>query len=240
MVPQMNAQARPASVRHTPQPYQTGRSVVMAPHGIVATSQPLAAQTGLDIPRKGGNAIDAAIATNAAIGLTEPMSCGIGGDLFAIVWDAKTQKLYGINASGRSPYRATRALYAEKGMKEIPLHGVYSWSVPGCVSGWEELHKKFGKLPMTDILQPSIDYAEKGFPVSENIGRGWAGAAKTIGKYPETAQVYLPGGKGPRPGEIFKNPALARSYREIAAGGANAYYKGRIAKEIVAYSDRNG
>jgi gamma-glutamyltranspeptidase/glutathione hydrolase len=239
MVSPMKAQDRPASVRHTPQPYQTGRSIIMAPNGIVATSQPLAAQTGLDILRKGGNAIDAAIATNAAIGLTEPMSCGIGGDLFAIVWDAKSQMLYGLNASGRSPYRATRALYAEKGIKVIPMHGVYSWSVPGCVSGWEELHRKFGKLAMNDILQPSIDYAEKGFPVSENIGRSWMGSAKAIGKYPETAKVYLPGGKAPRPGDVFKNPALARAYREIGAGGANAYYKGRIAKELVAYSDRN-
>jgi gamma-glutamyltranspeptidase/glutathione hydrolase len=239
MASQIFAQDRPAGVRHTPQPYQTGRSVIMAPHGMVATSQPLAAQTGLEILRRGGSAVDAAIATNAAIGLTEPMSCGIGGDLFAIVWDAKSQKLYGLNASGRSPYRATRAFFAEKKMKEIPLHGVYSWSVPGCVSGWEELHKKFGRLPMADILQPSIDYAEQGFPVSESIGRSWQGSAKNLGKYPESAKVYMPGGKAPKPGDLFKNPALARVYRDISAGGAAAYYKGRAAKEIVAYSDRN-
>src|SRR5207253_699167 len=117
MVVPMNAQDRPAGVRHTPQPYQTGRSVVMAPHGIVATSQPLAAQVGLDILRKGGNAVDAAIAANSAIGLMQPMSCGIGGDLYAIVWDAKTQKLYGLNASGRSPYGTSRDLFKKKGLK---------------------------------------------------------------------------------------------------------------------------
>src|SRR5204863_1224304 len=122
----------------------------VARHGMVATSEPLAVETGLAVLRDGGNAIDAAVSAGAMIGLTEPMSCGVGGDLFAIVWDAKSQKLYGINASGRSPYKATRALYAEKGIKEIPMHGVFSWSVPGCVSGWDELHKKFGKLPMAD------------------------------------------------------------------------------------------
>src|SRR5580658_6274497 len=155
--------------RNTPTAYRTGRSVVIAPHGMVATSQPLAAQVGLDILKRGGNAVDAAIAANAAIGLMEPMSCGVGGDLFAIVWDAKSKKLYGLNASGRSPYKATRALFAEKGLKEIPEHGPLSWSVPGCVSGWEELHKKFGTLPMPDLLLPATQYAEQGFPVSEQI-----------------------------------------------------------------------
>src|SRR5262245_57749735 len=135
---------RPAGVRLTPQPYQTGRSVVMAPHGMVATSHPLAAQIGLDVLRKGGNAVDAAIAVNAALGLMEPMSCGIGGDLFAIVWDSKTKKLHGLNASGRSPARATRSYFAALHLKEIPERGPLSWSVPGCVDGWEELRKRFG------------------------------------------------------------------------------------------------
>ncbi|MFO0965613.1 MAG: gamma-glutamyltransferase [Gemmataceae bacterium] len=234
------AQSRPAPVRHAPQPYQTGRSVTIAPHGMVATSQPLAAQVGLDVLRKGGNAIDAAIATNAAIGLMEPMSCGVGGDLFAIVWDAKTKKLYGLNASGRSPYKATRDLFAAKGLKEIPLYGPLTWSVPGCVSGWEELHKKFGKMKLADILAPTIDYAENGFPVSEVIADGWRGAEKNIKKIPSTAWTYLPHGKAPRAGEVFTNPGLAKVYREIASGGAPAFYKGRIAKEIVAYSDKEG
>src|SRR5438445_4344111 len=135
-----------AGERNPPTPYRVGRSVVMAPHGMVATSHPLAAQVGLDILKKGGNAVDAAIATNAAIGLMEPMSCGIGGDLYAIVWDAKTKKLYGLNASGRAPYKASRAYFAEKGLKEIPGSGPLSWSVPGCVDGWEELRQCFGTM----------------------------------------------------------------------------------------------
>src|SRR6266852_5130741 len=136
-----------------------GRSVVIAPHGMVATSHPLAAQAGLEILRQGGNAVDAAIATNAAIGLMEPMSCGIGGDLYAIVWDAKTQKLYGLNASGRSPYRATREFFAEKGLKEIPNGGPLSWSVPGCVDGWDQLQRRFGTMPLGQLLEPTIRYA---------------------------------------------------------------------------------
>src|SRR5271168_2773101 len=137
-----------AELRNTPAPFRVGRSVVMAPHGMVATSHPLAAQVGLDVLKHGGNAIDAAIATNAAIGLMEPMSCGVGGDLYAIVWDAKTKKLYGLNASGRSPYKATRAYFADKGLQDIPTTGPLSWSVPGCVDGWAELHKKFGSLSL--------------------------------------------------------------------------------------------
>src|SRR5262249_50760474 len=128
-----------------------GRSVVIAPHGMVATSHPLAAQIGLDILKRGGNAVDAAIATNAALGLMEPMSCGVGGDLFAIVWDAKTQKLYGLNASGRSPYAATREFFKSKGLRDIPTSGPLSWSVPGCVDGWAELNKRFGYLKLHDI-----------------------------------------------------------------------------------------
>src|SRR6266852_4180197 len=136
-----------------------GRSVVIAPHGMVATSHPLAAQIGLDILKRGGNAIDAAIATNAALGLMEPMSCGVGGDLFAIVWDAKSQKLYGLNASGRSPYAANREYFAKHGLKQIPEKGPLSWSVPGCVDGWDELRKKFGTKNFAELLEPAIRYA---------------------------------------------------------------------------------
>src|SRR5208282_5982814 len=135
-----------AADRHPPSPNHTGRSVVLGTQGMVATSHPLAAQVGLEILKKGGNAIDAAIATNAALGLMEPMSCGIGGDLYAIVWDAKTKKLYGLNASGRSPYKATRDFFAGKGLKEIPTTGPLSWSVPGCVDGWDALRKRFGTM----------------------------------------------------------------------------------------------
>jgi gamma-glutamyltranspeptidase/glutathione hydrolase len=229
-----------AAERHMPAPYRTGRSVVMAPNGMVATSQPLAAQVGLDILRKGGNAVDAAIATNAALGLVEPMMCGIGGDLFAIVWDAKTRKLYGLNASGRSPYKATRALFAEKGLTQIPDTGPLSWSVPGCVDGWETLRQRFGSLPLEQLLEPSIQYAEKGFPVSEVIAGSWQAGSALFPQGSEAARTYLPDGRAPRPGEVFRNPALARTYREIAKGGRDAFYKGRIAKEIVAFSEKNG
>ena len=146
-----------------------GRSVVIAPQGMVATSHPLAAQIGIDVLKQGGNAIDAAIAVNAALGVLEPMSCGVGGDLFAIVWDAKTQRLYGLNASGRSPLKSSRQYFADKGLTDIPESGPLSWSVPGCVDGWMELNKKFGKLPLAKILAPSAEYAEKGAPVPEVI-----------------------------------------------------------------------
>jgi gamma-glutamyltranspeptidase/glutathione hydrolase len=231
---------RPPGVRLTPAPYQAGRSVVMAPHAMVATSHPLAAQVGLDVLRRGGNAVDAAIAVNAALGLVEPMSCGVGGDLFALVWDNKTKKLYGLNASGRSPYKASRALFAAKKLKEIPETGPLSWSVPGCVDGWAELHRRFGTLSLADLLAPSIAYAEEGFPVSEVIGTRWVQSEPKLRKHPDAARTYLPGGKAPRPGEVFKNPGLARTYRDIAAGGRDAFYKGRIATEIVAFSDKAG
>jgi gamma-glutamyltranspeptidase / glutathione hydrolase len=225
--------------RHPPAPYRSGRSVVMAPHGMVATSQPLAAQVGLDVLRKGGNAVDAAIATNAALGLVEPMMCGIGGDLYALVWDAKSQKLYGLNASGRSPYQATRQFFADKGLNEIPDTGPLSWSVPGCVDGWDELRRRFGTMSFEQLLEPSIRYAEEGFPVTEVIAGQWQ-AAEALRSYPDTAKTYLSDGKAPRAGDVFKNPFLARSYREIAKNGRDAFYKGRIAREIVDFTEKNG
>jgi gamma-glutamyltranspeptidase/glutathione hydrolase len=229
-----------AQQRLTLQAFRAGRSVVMAPHGMVATSQPLAAQVGLDILRRGGNAVDAAVATDAALGLMEPMSCGIGGDLYALVWDAREMKLYGLNASGRSPYAATRALFAEKGLKEIPTTGPLSWSVPGCVDGWDQLRKRFGSMGFNQLLDPSIRYAEEGFPVSEIIALGWQGSRTALARYPDTAKTYFPGGRGPQPGDVFKNPYLARSYREIAEHGRDGFYRGRIAREIVAFSEKNG
>ncbi len=229
-----------AGERNTPTAFRSGRSVTMAPHGMVATSQPLAAQVGLEVLQKGGNAIDAAIATDAAMGLMEPMSCGIGGDLYAIVWDAKTQKLYGLNASGRSPYRATRAYFAEKGLKEIPTAGPLSWSVPGCVDGWEELRKRFGTRTLAELLEPSIRYADEGFPVSEVIAGYWRAGERTLQRHPDAARTYLLDGHAPHAGDVFKNPNLARSYREIAQKGRDGFYKGRIAEEIVAFSDKNG
>lgn len=216
------------------------RSVVMGTTGMVATSHPLAAQIGLDVLKKGGNAVDAAIATNAALGLMEPMSCGIGGDLYAIVWDAKTKKLYGLNASGRSPYQANRGLFARKGLKEIPATGPLSWSVPGCVDGWEELRKRFGTMPLADLLEPSARYADEGFPVTEVIAGSWRGAGSTLRRYPDSAKTYLIDDEAPRAGQVFKNPNLAKTYREIGKNGRDAFYKGRIAREIVAFSEKQG
>jgi gamma-glutamyltranspeptidase/glutathione hydrolase len=207
---------------------------------MVATSHPLAVQVGLEVLKDGGNAIDAAIAVNAALGLMEPMSCGLGGDLYALVWDAKTKKLYGLNASGRSPYRATRALFADKGLKEIPATGPLSWSVPGCVDGWEELRKRFGTRSFAQLLGPTIRYADEGFPVTEVIAGYWHGAEATLRRHRDAARTYLSDGHAPRPGDVFKNPALARSYREIARNGRDGFYNGRIAQEIVAFSEKEG
>ena len=229
-----------AGDRNVLTPFHAGRSVVMAPHGMVATSHPLAAQVGLDVLKQGGNAIDAAIATDAAMGLMEPMSCGIGGDLYAIVWDAKTKKLYGLNASGRSPYKATREYFAERGLKEIPATGPLSWSVPGCVDGWDQLLKRFGTMTLDKLLEPSIRYAEDGFPVPEVIAGYWRGAEGRKNIHPDAAKTYLPNGKAPRAGDIFKNQYLARSYTEIARGGRDAFYNGPVAEQIVAFSDKNG
>ena len=159
---------RPAKMRHQ------SRSVVIASHGMVATSQPLAAQVGLDILRAGGTAADAAIATCAMMGLVEPMDAGIGGDLFAIYWDHKTQKLYGLNASGRSPYALNRDVFRSRGMAEIPEEGVLSWSVPGCVDGWDQLRQRFGTMTFKQLLAPTIQYADEGFPVTEVIAGLWA------------------------------------------------------------------
>lgn len=239
-VPLAISQDRPVPTRHSPQPYHSGRSVVMAKHGMVATSHSLATQIGLDVLRRGGSAVDAAIAADAALGLMEPMSCGVGGDLFAIVWDNKTKKLYGLNASGRSPYQATRELFQEKKLKEIPEHGPLSWSVPGCVSGWGELHRKFGALPLGDILASTIAYAEEGFPVTEVIADSWAKSKAKLSKVPESAALYLPGGKAPKAGDVFKNPDLARVYQSIARDGPQVFYEGWIAKKIVDYSHKVG
>jgi len=216
------------------------RSEIVAQHGIAATSQPLATQVALDILKVGGNAIDAAIAANAMQGLTEPASCGIGGDLFAIVWDAKGKKLHGINASGRSPKSLTLEHFRKLKLKQIPTHGPLPVSVPGCVDGWFELHKKFGKLPMKQILQPAIDYGEKGFPLTEIIAAGMAGSVKSHGKFPGWTDVYTPDGRVPFKGMVFKNPALASTYRKIGKGGRDVFYRGVVAKEIARFIREQG
>ena len=229
--------AMPAA-RPTAVPGKAGRSVTVAPNGIVATSHPLAAQVGLDVLKNGGNAVDAAIATSAAMGLMEPMSCGIGGDLFAIVWDAKTQKLHGLNANGRAPAKASVAYFKNKGLDEIPTTGPLSWSVPGCVDGWDELRRKFGTKSFRDLLAPSIRYAEDGVPVPEVIAGYWKGAETAADD--DFKSVYLIDGKAPRMGELFKNPALAKTYRQIALGGRDAFYAGKIAESLVAFSEKKG
>jgi len=208
------------------------RSEVIAQHGMACTSQPLATQVALDILKKGGNAVDAAIAANAVLGLVEPTGSGIGGDLFAIIWDGKTKKLYGLNASGRSPKSLTLDYFKEKGYEKIPSYGPLPVSVPGCVDGWFEMFKKFGSLPMSEILQPVIDYARNGFPVTELIASYWRGGARSLSRYPNIAEIYMPNGKAPQKGEIFKNPYLANTLEKIAKGGRDVFYKGEIAKTI--------
>src|SRR5688500_6846110 len=220
------------------------RSEVIATHGMAATSHPLVSQVALDILKRGGRAVDAAIAANATIGLMEPTGNGIGGDLFAIVWDAKTGKLHGLNASGRSPQSLTLARLREElrklNSKTIPPRGPLPVSVPGTVDGWFELHGRFGKLPMKELLQPAIDYARNGFPVTEVIAEGWARNAQLLKQYPNFAATFMPGGRAPAKGEVFRNPLLANTLTAIAEGGRDAFYKGDIARRIEKYLRANG
>ncbi len=216
------------------------RSEVIAQNGMAATSHPLATQVALDILKKGGNAIDAAIAANACLGLMEPVSNGIGGDLFAIVWDAKAKKLHGLNGSGRSPKSLTLDYFLENGYKDIPAYGPLPVSVPGCVDGWFELHEKLGQLSMQEILQPTIDYARNGFPMAELIAYYLEGSAPRYEKYPGFKEVFMPNGKTPKKGEIFKNPYLANTLEIIATKGRDAFYKGDIARTIAKYMKDQG
>jgi gamma-glutamyltranspeptidase/glutathione hydrolase len=217
-------------------PRQKTRSAVMARHGMAATSQPLATAAAIRVLQKGGNAVDAAIAANAVLGVVEPMSCGLGGDLFAIVWDARAKKLFGLNASGRSPTAATIGLFRDRGLREIPVHGPLSWSVPGCVDGWDELRRKFGTRSWAELLEPAIAYALDGFPVSEIIAGDWKAAEAALLAIPTSSACFLPGQSAPPAGAIFRNPTLARSLRLIAEGGRDAFYRGSIAEAIVSYS----
>jgi gamma-glutamyltranspeptidase/glutathione hydrolase len=216
------------------------RSEVLAAGGIVCAAQPLAAQIGIDILKKGGNAIDAAIAVNAALGLMEPVSSGIGGDLFAIVWDSKTKKLYGLNASGRAPLLLNIEEVKNKGFSEIPYNGVLPQTVPGCVDGWFELHKRFGKIDMKEILAPAIHYAREGFPVTEIIAHYWKIGGERLKDEPNFAKTYLPGGEAPRKGEIFRNPDLAHTYSLLAKKGRDVFYRGEIAETIDTFEKRIG
>ncbi len=218
----------------------TTRSEIIAQNGMAATSQPLATQVALDILKKGGNAIDAAIAANAMLGLVEPTGSGVGGDLFAIIWVADKQKLYGLNASGRSPRSLKLEYFKDNGYETIPAYGPLPVSVPGCVDGWYEMHDLFGKLPMTTILQPTIDYARTGFPVTEVIAYYIEAGTNRLKEYPNVKEVYMPGGKAPKKGEIFRNPALANTLEKIAKGGRNEFYRGSIARTIDKFMKEQG
>lgn len=213
------------------------RSQIIAQHGMAATSQPLATQVAIDILKQGGNAIDAAIAANAMLGLVEPTGNGIGGDLFAIIWDAKTKKLYGLNASGRSPYSLTLKHFKELGLKRIPPYGPLPVTVPGCVDGWFEMHRKFGKLPMKTILNPAITYAREGFPVSDLIAYYWQKSVPILQEYEGFKETFMP---APKTGEIFKNPNLANTLEKIAEEGRDVFYRGQIARTIDAFMKRVG
>ncbi len=218
----------------------TTRSEVIAKHGMACTSHPLATQIAIDILKHGGSAVDAAIAANAALGLMEPVSNGIGGDLFAIVWDAKSQQLHGLNASGRSPEELTRDEFAKRKLTKIPMYGVLPISVPGCVDGWAELHEKFGRLPLAKVLAPTIQYAREGTPVPEVIAHYWASGARTFKDQPGFADVFLPSGRAPRKGEVFKNPGLANTLESIASQGRDAFYRGPVAESMAKFVQTHG
>ena len=216
------------------------RSEVISQNGMVATSHPLASQIGVDILQNGGNAIDAAIAANAALGLMEPTGNGIGGDLFAIVWIENEKKLYGLNASGRSPEGLSLEYFKENDFKSIPAYGPLPVSVPGCVDGWFELHEKFGKIKMRDILSPTIKYAEDGFPVSELVSYYMKNASNNFKEYPNFKETYYINDSTPKKGQIFKNPDLAKTLRVIAKKGKEGFYEGEVANSIANFIQDQG
>jgi len=218
----------------------TARSMVVSKFGIVATTHVQASQAGAEVLRKGGSAVDAAIAANAVLGVTEPMMNGIGGDLFAIYWDAKSGKLYGLNSSGWAPQGLTLEHMKSKGATKMPLRTIDSVTVPGAVAGWNALHERFGKSPWKDLFQSAIFYADHGYPVPELIHGFWAEAPQVFANDPEGQRVYLPNGHPPDIGEIFHNPDLAKTLRLIANSGADAYYKGEIAQAILSTSKALG
>lgn len=226
-------------LRPVPGEYIT-RSEVLAPHGMVCTSQPLATQAGLEVLRQGGSAVDAAIAANACLGLMEPVSCGIGGDLFALVWDPDSHRLHGLNASGRSPYSLSLDELRGRGLDFMPSYGPLPVTVPGCVDGWFTLHAKFGRRPMASNLAPAIAYARDGFPVSEIIAHAWADNLRLIEGYPNVTALYAPNGRAPRTAEMFRNPDLASTYSLIATGGRDAFYRGPVAGTLATFIRSQG
>ncbi len=231
-------QSRPSAAAPPPVP---GRSVVATTLGIVAASQPLAARAGVQILERGGNAIDAAIAANATIGLMEPTGNGLGGDLFILYYEAKTGTVHGLNASGWAPTGLTPDFLAAKGIKEMPQRGIYSVTVPGVVAGWDAMRERFGTKPFSELLAPAIHYAEQGFPLSETIAGGWARSAKMHAAHPNSRKTYLlDGDRAPRAGEVFRNPDLAGSLKRIAERGRDGFYTGQTAEAILAISKEQG
>lgn len=216
------------------------RSEVIAQHGIAATSHPLATQVALDVLKAGGNAIDAAIAANAMLGLVEPTGNGMGGDLFAIIWDAKTQRLHGLNASGRSPKSLTMDYFKSNNLKSIPSYGPIPVSVPGAVDGWWEMHQKFGKSEWKSLFQPAISYARQGFPIPEYIAYYWQRGIDILGKYPNFMETFSINGRKPEVGDIKTNPFLANTLEKIAEGGRDVFYKGEIAHTIDDFMKKQG
>ena len=237
MLPSINSQSVQRSSTLHPKP---GRSVVRAQNGMVASSQPLASQVGLDVLKRGGNAVDAAIAMAAMLNVTEPMMTGIGGDAFAIVYWSKTKELKGLNASGRAPRALTRDYFARKNLKSIPNGGMEAVTVPGAFDGWATLVDKYGTMKMADLLAPAIAYAENGFPVMEKTAEDWQAEVRKLKRSPAATANYLIDGRAPRAGEIFRQPNLARTLRTLASGGRDAFYKGEIARAIVDYCKKHG
>ena len=228
-----------AADRVTGKPFAT-RSEVYAPHAMAATSQPLATQIALDVMKQGGSAVDAAIAADAALGLMEPTGAGMGGDLFAIVWDPRTHKLYGYNGSGRSPKSLSLAEFQKRGLKDIPSLGPLPVSVPGCVDAWFALHERFGRLPVKADLTPTIRYAREGFPVSEVIAYYWSASVARLSKYPGFTEQFTRDGRGPRTGQMWTRPTLADTLQKVADGGRDAFYKGPVAHVIGDYMKAQG
>ena len=216
------------------------RSEVIGQNGMVATSHPLATQIGLDILKQGGTAVDAAIAANIALGLMEPTGNGIGGDLFAIIWDAQSNKLHGLNASGPAPMNLSIDYFEQQGLKKIPAYGPLPVTVPGAVDGWVKLHEKFGKLKFKSLFEPTIEYAEKGFPITETIAYYLDKSEKRFENYPNFSEVWIKNGRMPQKGEIFKNPQLANTLRIIAEKGRAGFYEGEIAQTMANFVQAQG
>lgn len=228
-----------AGDRPAGRPFAT-RSEVIARHGMAATSQPLATLTAVEILKAGGSAVDAAIAANAVLTLTEPTGCGLGGDLFAIVWDGREQRLHGLNASGRSPATLTSEEFSRRGLTRIPSLGVLPISVPGCVDGWFELHAKFGRLPFSRLMEPAIRYAREGFAVTEIIAAGWKSGETVFRDQPGFAELFLIDGKAPQKGDLFRNPKLAATLQRIAERGRDEFYRGETAAAIAGFVQQHG